>query len=666
MKKIALLALCMFYGACVLASPALKIKITARQPDGVGIVLVKGGDEHIPYYITLDGYIAVKDVTGAYRYASAYTEAGWVAGDMLVHNSADRCAGEIAWLEANGMCDVPAGGAVRQKYSRGVAVQISNADDRTGNPVIPVVLVQYSDVKFTVEDAHRAFDRHFNAENYTAEGGRGSVRDYFVAQSMGKYSPSFDVLGVVTLPESRSYYGRNSGANVDVNVHEMVRQAVSLAESNGADFSKYRTVGGDIPVVGIVYAGVGEHSSDEDDAVWAMFTPCEINTGGGTISSFLVTNELFYNSSKDTYEIDGIGVFCHEFSHFLGLPDFYNTNSRTDIFGLSFWSIMDYGQYWADGKIPVGYTAYERAFMGWLDIDTLETQKQLCSLNALGSESQNAYYIFNDNDVMRNEYYILENRQPSTWFPTKLGSGMLVFHVDYSYSAWENNEVNNIASRQRMTIIPADGTLVKEDVALPSDYAGDFFPGTSGNTSLGDNTTPAFAPYRSNELGKFITSITETDGKVSFCYMARGVLEAPKDISLLSENGTVKISWEAVENAETYHVEVVCGGKTVSDCNVTEPVALIDGIGMEKNITVKLVARSDDYVDSPVSVETFGNPLGIGDNLISGDMDCCDVYSVEGILLRKGVNKGELRQMFPEGVYVLRFANGNSEKIIVF
>ena len=148
--------------------------------------------------------------------------------------------------------------------------------------------------------------------------------------------------------------------------------------------------------------------------------------------------------------------------------------------------------------------------------------------------------------------------------------------------------------------------------------------------------------------------------------MARGVLEAPKDISLLSENGTVKISWEAVENAETYHVEVVCGGKTVSDCNVTEPVALIDGIGMEKNITVKLVARSDDYVDSPVSVETFGNPLGIGDNLISGDMDCCDVYSVEGILLRKGVNKGELRQMFTEGVYVLRFANGNSEKIIVF
>ena len=66
-----------------------------------------------------------------------------------------------------------------------------------------------------------------------------------------------------------------------------------------------------------------------------------LTLNGVKIDKFGVFNEL---NGFDMSRIDGIGTFCHEFSHCLGLPDFYCT-TYAGYFGMSDWSLMDYGCY---------------------------------------------------------------------------------------------------------------------------------------------------------------------------------------------------------------------------------------------------------------------------------------------------------------------------------
>lgn len=69
----------------------------------------------------------------------------------------------------------------------------------------------------------------------------------------------------------------------------------------------------------------------------------------------------------------GIGVFVHEFGHALGLPDFYCTDySYENNAGFGMYDVMDQGAYYGlYARMPVGYTAYEKSFMGWLQIPEL-------------------------------------------------------------------------------------------------------------------------------------------------------------------------------------------------------------------------------------------------------------------------------------------------------
>lgn len=49
--------------------------------------------------------------------------------------------------------------------------------------------------------------------------------------------------------------------------------------------------------------------------------------------------------------LNGIGLFCHEFSHTMGLPDLYPTveTSRVDNQNPEYWDLMDGGEYTYNG-----------------------------------------------------------------------------------------------------------------------------------------------------------------------------------------------------------------------------------------------------------------------------------------------------------------------------
>lgn len=514
MKKILLSTVALATALAAMAVPAKQSVYHFVQTDGTTINVSRAGDEWHSSYVTTDGYTVARDAKGDFYYRDIN---GLTA--VKAHNPEGRSADENSYLATVGSgltlkATLPETGRKKARMNserRKLATDVP----QKGSPRVPVVLVQYSDVKLK-DDPVTTFTAQFTE-------GATSAYQYFYDQSFGAYQPQFDVLGPVTLSRTRAYYGAHSGNSNDVRLGAMV--AEGCQGLSGVDWSRYDNDGdGKVDVVVVLYAGVGEADSDVDEAIW----PCQwylsssdykksLKIGGTTIDKFAVFNELL---GADPNRIDGIGTFCHEFSHCLGLPDFYPTD-YSNHFGMGSWSLLHYGCYANQGYTPCGYTAYERNFMGWYDIDTPEPNTTY-TLNPITPTLKGKSYRV-QSDYNANEYYILENRQRTGWDAFLPASGLQVTHVYYNASRWNGNTVNNY-NEQGMTIIPADNSLKTVGSAADgysfdyNDQVGDLFPYKNAK-ELTDESVPAATLYKGNFMGKPITNITKSGNQVSFTYI---------------------------------------------------------------------------------------------------------------------------------------------------
>ncbi|MBO4444411.1 MAG: M6 family metalloprotease domain-containing protein [Bacteroidaceae bacterium] len=510
------------------AVPAKHVTRSVKQPDGSTITIMLQGDEFCHYYTTLDGTPVKPDKKGRFIPYTAQEMASLQERAQEAANANGRRAPRKAGLSKN----------------------------PSGTQRVLVVLAQYTDVKFSHENPNEAFMKHFNDENYSENGGYGSARDYFIAQSNGAFSPQFDVYGPYTVSHEMAYYGGNRESGSDKAAGEMVMEALKLG-NNDINFKDYDTDrDGVVDFCYVIYAGYGEAQGGGENTIWphkwelSSAVGSALKLDGVQINEYACSSELNGSSGK---EIDGIGTICHEFSHCLGLPDFYDTVG--DNFGMFTWSIMDYGCYNENGYTPCGYTAYEKEFMGWIDIETL-SEEQSVSLSPV-SDGGKAYRIESNENT--DEYYIIENVQQTGWNRAAAGHGLLVMHVDYKQTAWISNTVNNY-SIERMTIIPADA----ERRRTFSNAAGDPYPGTSNNVELTDYSTPPAVTNAGNSFGQPITEIKEEDGVITFSFMkgcgdAPEVLEA-KNVTSCSFNAR----WKLFFNIESYLLEVfhIVGGES--------------------------------------------------------------------------------------------------------
>ena len=543
------LFLAMLLCACTLimwAVPAKRITLNVMQPDGTMLAVTQMGDEFFSYFVT-DDMVAVLRKDNAYYYA--HVENGVIAPSRhLAHNVAERTHDEQQVVDQlPGVDEMNAAIAQRSNAMRARArVQRETEVPTMGEVHIPVILVEYADVKLSLNEAKTRFDKHFNGDDYKDAGGYGSVKEYFEDQSEGQFVPKFDIIGPITLSKKREYYGGNNGDVIDPNASEMITEACRLADGS-TDFSIYDNNGdGYVDFLYVIYAGYGEsaNSSMLTYTVWphkSQIKPMALD--GVQVSLYACSNEL------DGYEgtnIDGIGTVCHEFSHCLGLPDFYATNYASGAFGMDKWSVMHSGNYNEGSHTPCGYTGYEKDFLGWKKLIVLDEPTDLV-LKPL-SEGGDAYKIINDANP--NEYYIIENHKKSKWDSGISGEGMLVIHVDYSESAWQNNMVNNEPSHQRMTIIPADNKLNN------STLTGDVYPGSSKNTELTSTSKPAAEVYVGEYMGKDLTNISKNGDDVSLSFM-KGALLVPKLHEASDITGTgFSISWDQVPGIKEYEVQL--------------------------------------------------------------------------------------------------------------
>ena len=387
------------------AVPARPGRYMMKQPDGSTVTLIRHGDEFLHWTTMADGKTVVaRNRDGFYR-PSVRPDREALGG----RKAADQ---EAAVLRA-----------------RRSARRSGRTDARTAR--YPVVLVQFSDRPFTVESPLEAFSAMLNQAGYSANGATGSVRDYYLDNSMGLFQAEFDVFGPYT-------YDGTVAANAEEQDAAKILWASIAAHDDEIDWSQYDNGGdGKVDRVFMYYAGWNE-AEGEDDTIWphkSTFTaagtyPSELD--GMQFSIYACASERSGNSYVDR-GMCGIGTAAHEFAHTLGLPDFYDTNGSEDgEAGATYdYDIMCSGNYNNEGRTPPYFTAEERVMIGWMDGLTPLPGVGEMTLGPL--EANVAYRLSTANTTGDGEYFIFECRSGRGW-DRYVEPGLLVYHADKSTS----------------------------------------------------------------------------------------------------------------------------------------------------------------------------------------------------------------------------------------
>lgn len=575
MKTKSLVALSFFVALSAFASQPLRRAVQLPLADGTMITVERRGGPEMSWWETADGH--------RYNYSEAHQLVPFTAAD-------EACLREVSLggylpftATTQGSCRTGLHHSMVASTADGLGsfgVSGEGVVKSIGSPTIPVIMVAFADLDFLPANDRTKIDRFLNEEGYKDEQyAIGSVADYFNHSSKGHFKPHFEVVAKVTLPNGYKYYGGKSGSSADARRSEAIREAVRLAEAQGVDFSKYSS-DGHSPLISVLHAGPGEQEDfgkDYEDYFWAHFSQTSISAGTTTFDSYLLTNETM-RDFDDAYNVTnehmtGIGTFCHELGHALGLPDLYDVNGTTNGKGNTpgYWDIMDY-QFMYDGFRPMEYSAYERSMMGWLDVKRISKSARngvydLAPLGTAKKGENEAYRIVNPaNDK---EYFLLENRQKSTFYmDNMLGSGMLVWRINYDSNLWSGNRVNIDANHQRVCVVPADGAWQDNaDLNLRDaenkryTFTGDLFPGYANVTSF----DAELCNFGTGRFEGTVSNIEVQNGTnhVTFTYADPTLITSIETFSTQNGAPLYDLQGRCVQSAEIPAGMYILGGRIV-------------------------------------------------------------------------------------------------------
>jgi immune inhibitor A len=253
-----------------------------------------------------------------------------------------------------------------------------------------------------------------------------SMSDFYFKQSSGRYSVDGDVSDWVTVPYNEATYGSNELPDDAAGYWPFVQDTATAwynaqiaAGKSKADIAAYLKTfdvwdrydfdgdgnfnepDGYIDHFQAIHAGEGEEAGggdQGDDAIWShrwyAFSTGLGKTGptGNLLGGTPIGDSGIWIGDYTTEpENGGLGVFCHEYGHDLGLPDMYDTAGGDN--GTGFWTIMSGGSWLNHGKQDIGSTpdymgAWEKLFLGWLDYKTVAYgSNKTVTLGAAGDTS---------------------------------------------------------------------------------------------------------------------------------------------------------------------------------------------------------------------------------------------------------------------------------------
>jgi immune inhibitor A len=208
-----------------------------------------------------------------------------------------------------------------------------------------------------------------DAPRYAGER-RGSMADFYLAQSYGRYTVTGQAYGWFTVDRPEAYYGDDDEGVGDVRF-DLIGDTVAAANAAGAvPWAEYDENGDcviDHPL--FVHAGVDESGgggAQGTDAIWAHSWDTWVKVADATCANGL--DGLYIYNYTIMPEDGGVGVFAHEFGHDLGLPDEYDTIYSGRGESIANWSIMSSGS-WLGMPAqtePSMMSIWARYALGWL------------------------------------------------------------------------------------------------------------------------------------------------------------------------------------------------------------------------------------------------------------------------------------------------------------
>lgn len=399
----------------------------------------------------------------------------------------------------------------------------------TDTITIPVILVQFKDVSFSVNKPKEAFQQFFNGTTqYNLGNGNqhnyGSVAQYFASMSSNTFTPVFKVYGPVTLDNNETYYGGTNSTGNDEKPQQVVGDAIAKLQASDEAITDVKTFckadTNHVDCVYIIYAGVGQNLGGADSTIWAKTGSCTQSLLGKNIRWYSMASELSgLKATQDSVAITGIGVTCHEFSHALGLPDIYpsvgtSSGYAQDNQNMEYWDLMDGGEYtYNGGYCPTAYTAWEKEQLGWpVSIETLSADQQV-TMSTSTEQGGTAYKIVNPSNS--HEYFMLECIQQKGWNTKQYASGLMVYHVNEPTDGTitMGRKLNDTKEYPGMAIVPADSLCASADKSANNksvtingkkesyyleQMRGDLFPGSFSRLQTLNVTELSDTNYRPN------------------------------------------------------------------------------------------------------------------------------------------------------------------------
>ena len=454
--------------------------------------------------------------------------------------------------------DTPAAGnrvgAVRQKLP---AINTNWNPEKTYRQM--VILIDYVDSVFSCENPKAFFEKILNEPGYNEGNGPGCAADYFRSQSNGMLNLQFDVFGPVKVSQKAQPYENPTSSTknyADNALYEAANKV--LLENPTLDYSVYDWNGnGYINQVIFVCASFSGNTSspyfNTNGFLWPNTSSISTITtpDGLKISNYSACAELWPTKTPRSC---GFSTICHEFSHSLGLPDIYPTNSSAGYSVCDEWDLMDGGNMTNWGWCPPNYSALEKQLLGWKTPTELTESTSVTGMKPV-SEGGETFII--RNSAYPNEFYLLENRQQTGWDYGIPGKGLLIIHVDYDEKSWGMNEVNDFMTNDRYSLVSADGKTYtdwnpRQDAGSTDGYTMD---GRLRSRYLSGSAYP-YTNTESLVVNRALTNTSEPPAML-FHDNAEGIMLMSKPITniQMAEDGTISFDFlggtTAVEGIST-------------------------------------------------------------------------------------------------------------------
>ena len=420
---------------------------------------------------------------------------------------------------------------------------------------------------------------HNGDADYWVNKNRLALINYYTEVSYGKLTLNITISpSIYRLPKTMAQYGSETPADVE----SLMVDSLTVADA-GTNFAAY-------DVVFIIHAGTAKEtdiSNNTPGDLWSLhYADAAISAGNSAITAPLILDGVVITEAlivaqtgtQDGGIVDPLGVYAHEFGHWLGLPDLYPTSDFPDWDGIGIWGLMGGGTYTKGtdgvrGSAPAHMEAWSKVHMGWVVPQTFTTNTDPGSQTLPAVETNAVIFKLPANSTTPSQYYLLENRRKTgvnAGFDIGLpGEGLLIWLVDELAIAEgiPNNIVNNNRTRPGIKLMEADGDNALNTSGGDDGSNGDPFPGQTGNAYFTPHTVPAAVPYSGNAW-VYIKNIN-TDALNNLAFTLEFSPAAPTNITTTFNSPGVTLQWNAPTAQDLAFYSLYKNGLLLNTVNLT-------------------------------------------------------------------------------------------------